>query len=193
MKRSECWSGGVKEYWVYAQRSITPTLHYSITPQVGMEATEQKKDDDTSEVERLKEEVRREHDMYLRALADHDNYRRRVERERASAARSGKRDVILSLLEVIDDFDRALQHVSEAPPSVAEGFEALHRKLLGLLAAHGVTPFQSVGETFNPEVHDAIGTVTSDEVEPNTVADELQRGYRWGDEVLRAARVRVAQ
>ena len=158
-----------------------------------MEATEQKKADDTGEVERLKEEARREHEMYLRALADHDNYRRRVERERASTSRSGKREVILSLLEVIDDFDRALQHMSDAPPSVAEGFQALQRKLFAVLAAHGVTPFEAVGERFNPEVHEAIRTVKSDDFEPNTVVDELQRGYRWGDEVLRVARVRVAQ
>ena len=146
-----------------------------------------------SEIERLKEEVRREHDMYLRALADHDNYRRRVERERASAARSGKREVILSLLEVIDGFDRALQHISDAPASVVEGVEALQRKLLGVLQAEGVTPLQSIGETFNPELHDAIGTVQREEFEPNTVAEELQRGYRWGDDLLRPARVRVAQ
>ena len=71
--------------------------------------------------------------------------------------------------------------------------QALQRKLLGVLEAQGVTPLESLGETFNPELHDAIGTVESDEVESGTVADELQRGYRWGDDVLRPARVRVAQ
>jgi molecular chaperone GrpE len=162
-----------------------------------MEAKERNKNqqagEEPSEIDRLKEEVRREHDMYLRALADHDNYRRRVERERAGAARSGKREVILSLLDVIDGFDRALQHMDDAPSSVVEGFEALQRKLLGVLAAHGVTPLRSVGETFNPEMHEAVATIASDEIEPNIVAEELQRGYRWGDEVLRPARVRVAQ
>jgi molecular chaperone GrpE len=160
-------------------------------------ATEQNENaptgDDASEVERLKAELQREHDMYLRALADHDNYRRRVERERSSAARSGKREVILPLLDVLDGFDRALQHMSDAPPTVVEGFQALQRKLLALLAAHGITPLSSVGETFNPELHDAIGTVASGDIEPNTVAEELQRGYRWGDEVLRPARVRVVK
>jgi molecular chaperone GrpE len=162
-----------------------------------MEATDQNKNakagDGPSEVERLKEEVCREHDMYLRALADYDNYRRRIERERATAARSGKREIILQLLEVLDDFDRALQHLGEAPASVADGVQALHRKLLGLLEAQGVTPLQSLGETFNPELHDAIGTVKSEDVEPGTVAEEMQRGYRWGDDLLRPARVRVAQ
>jgi molecular chaperone GrpE len=146
-----------------------------------------------AEVERLKEELRHEHDALLRALADFDNYRRRIERDRASAARSGKRDVILSLLEVLDGFDRALNHIDDAPSSVAQGVQAIHRNLLGVLERHGVTRFDSLGEPFDPRFHDAIGTVDSDEVESGTVADELQRGYRWGDEVLRPARVRVAQ
>jgi len=162
-----------------------------------MEAT--KKNNETmtgnepSEIERLKEEVRREHDMYLRALADYDNYRRRIERERATAARSGKRELILQLLEVLDGFDRALQHVGNAPSSVSEGLQLLQRKLLSVLEAQGVTPLESLGETFNPELHDAIGTVQSEELRPGTVADEVQRGYRWGDDLLRPARVRVAQ
>lgn len=146
-----------------------------------------------TEVQRLKEELRREHDTLLRTLADFDNYRRRIERDRAGAARSGKRDVILSLLEVLDGFDRALNHIDDAPSSVAQGVQAIHRNLLGVLDRHGVTRFDSLGEPFDPRFHDAIGTVDSDEVESGTVADELQRGYRWGDEVLRPARVRVAQ
>ena len=161
-----------------------------------MEATKKNNEtmtgDEPSEVERLKEELRREHDLYLRALADYDNYRRRIERERTTAARSGKRDIILQLLEVLDGFDRALQHLDDAPSSVSEGLQLLQRKLLGLLEAQGVTPLQSLGETFNPELHDAIGTVQSDDAEPGTVAEEMQRGYRWGDDLLRPARVRVA-
>jgi molecular chaperone GrpE len=162
-----------------------------------MEATDQNKNakagDSPSEIERLKEELRREHDMYLRALADYDNYRRRVERDRSAAARSGKRELILQLLEVLDGFDRALQHMGDAPSSVSEGLQLLQRKLLNVLEAQGVTSLQSLGETFDPEFHDAIGTVQSEEFKPGTVADEVQRGYRWGDDVLRPARVRVAQ
>jgi len=147
-----------------------------------------------SEVERLKEEVRHEHEMYLRALADFENYRRRVERERGEAARSGKREIILALLEVLDGFDRAaLQQTSAAPSSLSEGVQILHRKLLSLLEAQGLTPFKSVGQAFNPELHEAIGSVQSDKDESGIVVDEVQRGYRWGDEVLRPAPVRVAQ
>ncbi|HMF49791.1 MAG TPA: nucleotide exchange factor GrpE [Candidatus Saccharimonadales bacterium] len=161
-----------------------------------MEATDQNKNppasDGPAEIERLKDEARHEHDMYLRALADFENYRRRVERERSRAARSDKREIILSLLDVMDGFERALTHMNDAPRSVAQGLQALHRQLLGVLETQGVTPLKSLGETFNPEVHDAIGSVESEEVESGAVAEELQRGYRWGDDVLRPARVRVA-
>jgi molecular chaperone GrpE len=146
-----------------------------------------------AETEQLKEEVRREHEMYLRALADFDNYRRRVERERESVSRSGKRDLIVPLLDVIDNFERALEHMGNASASMSKGLEAIHRRLLGLLEAQGITPLESLGEPFDPNLHEAIGSVQSDEYESGTVADEVRRGYRWGDEVLRPARVRVAQ
>jgi molecular chaperone GrpE len=162
-----------------------------------MEATDQEKNratgDDSSEIEQLKQELQREHELYLRALADYDNYRRRIERERSTAARSGKREIILSLLDVLDGFDRALRHLGDSPSSVSEGVEALHRKFLSLLQAQGVTPMLTVGEVFNPELHDAIGLTESEQVAPGAVAEEVQRGYRWGDEVLRPARVRVAR
>jgi len=161
-----------------------------------MEGTEQDTRDrveDSSEIERLKEELNGEHERYLRLLADFDNFRRRSERERSTAARSGKREIILALLDVLDGYDRALQHMDDAPASIAEGVEALHRKFLGLLQAQGVTPMLALGEVFNPELHDAIGLMESEELEPGTVAEEVQRGYRWGDEVLRPARVRVVQ
>jgi molecular chaperone GrpE len=146
-----------------------------------------------TETERLKEELQREHEMYLRALADFDNYRRRVERERASALRSGKRELLVSLLEVLDSFDRALEHSVDSSSSVSEGLQAIGRKLRRVVEAQGLTPFDSLGETFDPELHEAIASVPTDEYESGTVVDEVQRGYRWGDEVLRPARVRVAE
>ena len=144
------------------------------------------------EIAQLKGQVRQEHEMYLRALADFDNYRRRVERERASAASSGKRQIILSLLDLLDSFELALRHIDDASPSLAEGLKAIYRRLFNLLEQQGVTPIESMGEPFNPHFHEAIDSVRSDEHEPGTVIEEVQRGYRWGDELLRPARVRVA-
>lgn len=139
-----------------------------------------------------KEELRREHDVYLRNLADFDNYRKRVERDRAQGAQAGKRQLILALLDVVDDFERALAHASQEPQPVVEGLRAIYRRLTALLAAEGVTAFASVGQPFDPARHEAVGSVESDQ-EPGTVLDELQPGYRWGEELLRPARVRVAR
>ena len=146
-----------------------------------------------AENSRLKEELRREHEIYLRNLADFENYRRRVERERASIAQAGKREMALSLLDVLDDFERALEHVDEAPASVSAGLIAIHRRLAGVLEAQGAIPFESVGQPFDPALHEAVGSVKSDEQESGVVLDELRRGYRWGEELLQPARVRVAQ
>jgi molecular chaperone GrpE len=149
--------------------------------------------DEADEVERLKDDVRREHEMYLRALADFDNYRRRVERDRASAARAWKKELLLSLLEVTDSFDRALDHVGDAPDAFVEGLQAIHRKILSLLEAQGVTPIDSLGQPFDPELHEAVGSVVSDEYEAGTIVDEVQRGYLWGEELLRPPRVGVTR
>jgi molecular chaperone GrpE len=146
-----------------------------------------------AEVERLQDELRREHDLYLRALADFENYRRRVERERENTAKRDKRELLLVLLDLADNFERALAHINDSPESVVAGLHNIQRQLASALKAQGVTPFDSVGQSFDPGVHEAVGTVQSDEQEAGTVLDELSRGYHWGDEVLRPARVRVVQ
>lgn len=140
----------------------------------------------------LQEELRREHDRYLRALADFENYRRRVERDRERMAQAGRRELVAPLLEIIDDFERALNHLGPETDGIAMGLRAIHRRLLALLASQGVTPFESVGVPFDPASHEAVGSVASAEHPAGTVAEELQPGYRWGEELLRPARVRVA-
>jgi molecular chaperone GrpE len=142
--------------------------------------------------EQFQEELRREHDRYLRALADFDNYRRRVERDRERTAQTGKRELVVPLLEILDDFERALDHLDPEAKGIAAGLQAIHRRLLALLERHGIKPFESRGQPFDPARHEAVGTDESAEFGTGIVTEELQRGYCWGDEVLRPARVRVA-
>jgi len=155
--------------------------------------TEEPASAERAEVERLQGELSREHNLYLRALADFENYRRRVERERENTAKRDKRELLLVLLDLADNFERALAHITDSPESVVAGLHTIQRRLASVLKAQGVTPFESVGQSFDPGVHEAVGTVQSDEQEAGTVLDELSRGYHWGDEVLRPARVRVVQ
>lgn len=153
-------------------------------------ATEDAEQTASPDVER---ELHRQREMYLRALADFENFRKRVERDRATEARNGKRDVLLSVLDVLDGFDRALEHAGNLSGGAVEGLQALQRQLIGVLAAQDVVPFNSTGERFDPELHEAVASVHSDQQPSGTIVDEVRRGYRWDKELLRPARVRVAQ
>jgi molecular chaperone GrpE len=93
----------------------------------------------------------------------------------------------------LDDFDRALEHVGDVPEWMSSGFDAIYRRLNNIIQAQGIVPYESLGETFDPALHEAVGLMENQDVEPGTVVAELNRGYRWGDDVLRPARVRVAQ
>src|SRR5262245_53279905 len=146
-----------------------------------------------AEIERLQQALHREHDLYLRALADFDNYRKRVQRERESAAQAGKRQLVLALLDVLDDFERALAYAHTTPESMLTGARAIHQRLTNLLQAQGVVPYTSTGQPFDPALHEAVDVINTNQATPGVVLNELSHGYRWGDEVLRPARVRVAQ
>ena len=146
-----------------------------------------------AEIERLTQALSREHDMHLRALADFDNYRKRRQREWDSAAQAGKRQLVLALLDVMDYFERALAYASTAPESLRAGTRVIHQRLSDLLQAQGVVPYKSVGEPFDLALHEAVDAIKTDQAQSGVVLDELSHGYRWGNEVLRPARVRVAQ
>jgi molecular chaperone GrpE len=146
-----------------------------------------------AEIERLTQELSRTHNLHRRALADFDNYRKRVQREQDSAAQAGKRQLVLALLEVMDDFERALVYANTAPESILAGARVIHQRLTDLLQAQGVTPYNSTGQPFNAALHEAVDVLKTDQAPSGVVLDELSHGYRWGEEVLRPARVRVAQ
>lgn len=138
-------------------------------------------------------ELLKEQDRHLRTRADFENYRRRVERDRDAAARQAKRALLVALVDLADGFDRALLHVEESPESVAAGLHGMQRRLRSLLESEGVTSFESVGRSFDPARHEALATVRDFDGAPGTVVDEAGRGYLWNGELLRPARVRVAE
>lgn len=145
------------------------------------------------EVERLREELALERERGVRTLADFDNYRRRTRQERASAERDGKREILLALLEVMDDFERALDHVGTASGAVGEGLRMIHQRFDKLLQSNGVTSFESKGRQFDPTMHEALSVVEIDQDESGTVHEEFRRGYLWHGELLRPAQVIVAR
>ncbi len=148
------------------------------------------------EVEALRGQVQEYLDGWRRAQADLVNQRRRHERERAEVQGSANARLITQLLPVLDDFERALQNV---PPEIAnlqwvEGIRLIARKIKQIFESEGVQEIPAApGEAFDPNVHEAILQEETPGFEPGAVAAELQKGYKIGDRVLRASKVKVAR
>lgn len=133
-------------------------------------------------------------DLYARTLADFDNYRKRTERDREEIAAAGKRDLLLAVVDVVDNFERAVSSAAgtDESGSYAAGVLAIYRQLRKLLDSYGVERMESVGEHFDPEIHEAVGLVASDDVAEDDVVGEARPGYRWHGKLLRPARVFVS-
>lgn len=134
------------------------------------------------------------YDRLLRKSAEFDNYRKRVDKERREQAEWAAADVLTDVIAVLDDFDRALS--AEAPAearSYLAGFELIHRQLGELLRKRGVTPIETVGTDFDPHLHQAVAYEESPGAREGEVIDELRKGYKLGDRLLRPAMVRVAK
>jgi molecular chaperone GrpE len=159
------------------------------------------------EVARKTAEADRNWQQFLRAAADLENYRKQALRQREESVAATRRAMLNVMLGVADTLERALKHggtaeAGGAPGTAApgsagaiiEGIRLAHRQLLDTLRGMNVRPMESVGQVFDPRVHEAIDAVVADAMTVSgTVVAELQRGYTIGDDVLRPARVRVAQ
>ena len=146
------------------------------------------------ELERIRKEADDAKDRTLRTLAEFDNYRKRNERERREASELGAVAVLRELLDVADNFDRALEHADdEIPPAFLEGMMLIARGFHDILDRRGVKRIDTAGKTFDPHFHEALASEPSSDVEPNQVLREVQPGYVLGDRVLRPAKVVVAR
>jgi molecular chaperone GrpE len=149
------------------------------------------------EVALLRAEVSDLSAKWLRALADLDNVRKRVERERCRWADAAREEILLSLLEVVDGFDRAFAcGEGDVPPpedAFRRGVELILAKLREILESNGVRPIETCGAEFDPTYHEAVSMVKRAEHKPNEIVGEERKGYTIGDRVLRCSRVVVAK
>ena len=152
-----------------------------------------------AELKRVLAELDDSKDRFARRQADFENFRKRVERERADSYNRAAADLVAKLLPVLDNLGRALD--TEASVEATESDEFRHflsgvdlicKQLSGVLETLGVKPVPAVGEHFDPHVHEAVVTEETDDYEPDTVMQEIVRGYRLGDKLLRPALVKVA-
>lgn len=147
----------------------------------------------SDESEALRGELESLREQLLRVRADTDNYRKRLERTTGELVRDAKKGIFLSVLGVADDLERAVASAEarEADGALLEGVRLTLDRLRELLAGHGVRPIEA-GGAFDPHWHEAVAAVETSDLPDGSIVEEIGRGYRWGDEVLRAARVRVA-
>jgi molecular chaperone GrpE len=152
-----------------------------------------------AELKRLQTALAESQDALLRRQADFENYRKRVERERTESYNRVVAEAARKLLPVMDNLSRALDAERSVESGESEefrhflhGVQLISKQLSEVLESFGVQPIAAVGERFDPHIHEAVVTEPSDEHEPDTVIEELARGYRIGDRLLRPAMVKVA-
>jgi molecular chaperone GrpE len=152
-----------------------------------------------AELKRVETEVTELRDSAARRQADFENFRKRIERERSETYNRAVADLVTKLLPVLDNLRRAVDAEASAEGNESDefrhflnGVDLIHKQLGGVLEALGVKAVAAEGELFDPHLHEAVLTEESEEHEPDTVMQEIVRGYRLGDKLLRPALVKVA-
>jgi molecular chaperone GrpE len=165
------------------------------------EAVEQEEQEENGEVEvedplqAAQAEAAENKDLYLRALADLENYRKRAQREKEDAFRFANDNILRNIIPVLDNLERAIEHartVNEDQGGLFEGVEMTLEQFRKVLESSGVKPVEAMGLPFDPNFHQAMGQVPTDDQPPNSVVQELQKGYLLNERLLRPAMVMVA-
>ncbi len=143
------------------------------------------------EVNPFEEKYNAEHDAYLRLAAEFDNFRKRTVKEKEASYGNGKADAVAKLLPVYDNLERALNQET-ADAAYKKGVELTMNELVKIFTGLGVEIFGNVGEPFDPNLHNAVMHIESEELEENTISTVFQKGFKIGDKVVRFAMVQVA-
>lgn len=149
---------------------------------------------ETDPLEELRREKDELQDRLLRTVAEFDNYRKRIDRDRREQAHASMADVIQELLPIIDNLERALDAPAGSDPEVYRtGVELIHRQMNDLLRQRGVTPIEAAGTDFDPNVHQAVAHEVSTDHREGEVMEEFRTGYMIGERLLRASMVKVSK
>ena len=138
-----------------------------------------------------KQELEEMTDRYKRLMAEFDNYKKRSAKEREGIYQSLTSDILTSLLPVVDNLEKAVAVVTE-DAGYKQGIEMVYKQFLDTLANFGVEEIKTVGETFNPEYHEAVSSVQDDNLGEKEIKEEFRKGYKMGDKVIRHSMVVVA-
>lgn len=153
-------------------------------------------DDTTDELAALQEKYNELNDSYLRLHAEFDNFRKRTIKEKADLIKSGGERVLLDIISLVDDFDRALVslHEAEDKEAILEGMDLIYSKFILFLRQHGVKEVEAIGQPFDPDKFEAVATIPAqDESQQGMVIDCIQKGYEMHDKVIRFPKVIVGE
>ncbi len=163
------------------------------TAQTEQEEVKEEQEEKTSDNE-LQEKYDKLNQQYIRLAADFDNYRKRQEQEREALLKYGAENALKKMIEVLDNFERgekALEKVDDCQ-QVKDSFNLLHKQVMDTLTKLGLETIETEGKEFDPNFHEAVMQTPTSEHPENTIINELQKGYKMGDKVLRASLVNVA-
>ncbi len=152
----------------------------------------EKKAKKESELEKVKAELESKNDLLLRTAAEFDNYKKRTDRERAGIAEFAKANVIKELLPILDNIDRAAALEDKTSPDYIKGIEMIVKQFETLGDKLGIKEVAKVGDTFDPNCHEAVMHIEDETLGENVIAEVLQKGFKIGDTVIRPAMVKVA-
>ncbi len=155
------------------------------------EKKEKKKSKKDSEIEALKAELESKNDLLIRTAAEFDNFKKRTERERASVAEYAKAGIIKQILPILDNIDRA-NAADKKSEDYLKGIELIIKQFEALSGNLGIEEVAKVGDAFDPNFHEAVMHIEDENLGENVIAEVLQKGYKLGDTVIRAAMVKVA-
>lgn len=156
------------------------------------EAKLEEKEEEVSQIDALKKELEEKNDQLLRLAAEYDNFRKRSQREKEGIYSDVKANVLGDVLPVLDNFERAAETSGDDIESFKKGFEMIFTQFSDVLKKHGVESFGEAGDSFDPNIHNAVMHVESEDFGENEVAQVFSKGYKIGDKVIRPATVRVA-
>lgn len=152
----------------------------------------EKKSKKDAEIEKLKAELESKNDLLLRTAAEFDNFKKRTERERLTIAEFAKANVIKELLPILDNIDRAALMEDKTSADYIKGIELIVKQFETLGGKLGIVEIAKVGDSFDPNCHEAVMHIEDESFGENVIADVLQKGYKIGDTVIRPAMVKVA-
>lgn len=165
-------------------------------PQQDAERKEEPLDENVAHIEQLRQEATEFKNKYLHALADSENARKRLQKDREEMIQYSMRNLIIDFLSPIDHMENALKYTEEASQEVkhwAAGFKMILNQFKDVLAGNGVKPMVSIGKPFDPHLHEAVEMVETEDYPPGVVVEEHVRGYLMSEKTLRPARVKVSK